>query len=163
MRESPVAIPFGDGELTAMLHEPELAPRAAVVMPPAGMRDRCGPMRLYARLARRLQAEGHWVLRYDGQGLGESFGRPPSEEKLEAYRAVEGGVLAGEVVAASRWLAERARVERVVVVGLCGGVLHASHLAARAPELVAGLFCLGAPTLRAGPRGDRRPPAQLSR
>lgn len=165
MDERIIDIPSPDGRLAAVLHAPSsrscapggraalrepggTVPRA-VLMPPAGVRDRCGPMRLYTRLARRLAREGHVVLRYDGAGLGESDGVCPFTTKIAAYAAIQRGARSGEVLSAARFLSEHAG-QPVVVLGLCGAVYQGAHLARLAPELVAGLFGIGAPVLSMG-------------
>jgi len=164
MPEQLVTIGPAGAELAGVLHTPAGAGASthAVLFTPAGMRDRSGPMRLYTRLARRLCADGHLVLRYDGAGLGESDGSPPERDRIGAYRAVQDGAQTGDALAAARFL--RAEVGRpaLVVMGLCGGVYHAAHIAREAPELVAGVFAIGAPTLTIGERGAARS-AELSR
>jgi len=149
MHESYLDISSPTGTIAAVLHRPAPGVRVGepVLMTPAGLRDRTGPSRLYVRLARRLAARGHTVLRYDTAGVGESEGELPSRDKVTCYAAMQRGDRAGEVVCAARALIHAAGRPRVAVVGLSSGVFHAAQLARRAPTIVAGVFGISAPTL----------------
>lgn len=168
-----VDIAYPGGTLAGVIHTPPRRSAAkAILLTPAGLRDRSGPMRLYTRLARRLSAAGHVVLRWDTAGVGESAGELPSGSKVTAYRAIQEGALGPETLAAAACLQRASGAESLVVVGLCGGAFHAAHLAREAPGLVEAVFglgmppCLveepsdGAPTLRRPSRGALRESAQ---
>jgi hypothetical protein len=78
MRER--ALLFGDHKsLVGIVTEPAAgerrADRPAVLLLNAGVLHRAGPNRLYVRLARRLAAAGHLVLRFDASGIGDSRAR----------------------------------------------------------------------------------------
>jgi pimeloyl-ACP methyl ester carboxylesterase len=145
MAEKLIDIASPLGSLSGVLHVPDAGEDGcAVLMPPAGMSDRVGPARLYPRLARRLCDAGHFVLRYDGVGVGESDGYPPSIDRLRCLEAIENGERAGEIVASAERL-ERETGVNVVVVGLGAAAVQAAHLARLAPHLVAGVLAIGAP------------------
>lgn len=145
MTEKLIEIASPLGSLSGVLHVPDAGDDGcAVLMAPAGMSDRVGPSRLYARLARRLCRAGHFVLRYDGVGVGESEGYPPSIDRLRCLEAIENGERAGEIVASAERL-ERETNVKVLVVGLGAAAIQAAHLARLAPHLVAGVLAIGAP------------------
>lgn len=58
------------GILTVPSHPRQTRP--AVVIINSGIIHRAGPNRLYVRLARELAELGHWVLRFDLSGIGDS-------------------------------------------------------------------------------------------
>jgi predicted alpha/beta hydrolase len=99
------------------------SPRRAVLLLNAGAVGRIGPNRLYTRLARRLAAGGHLVLRLDLAGIGDSGTHAASvENTVYSTHAVD------DVAAAVTWL-RRTAVDTLAVVGLCSGAYHALRAA----------------------------------
>jgi len=64
-----------DGPRFAGIHLPAGPARGDVLMVPGRTQNRCGPHRLYVKLAWRLAAAGYRVVRLDPSGLGDSAGR----------------------------------------------------------------------------------------
>jgi pimeloyl-ACP methyl ester carboxylesterase len=88
----------------------------AVIILNAGIVHRVGPNRLHVRLARRLAAQGHTVLRFDLSGIGDSAA-DVAAESLEAS-------LFSDLRAATDFLGARGH-DRFILFGLCSG----AHLA----------------------------------
>lgn len=88
-----------------------------IVLLNAGSVHRVGPNRLYVRFARRWAAAGDVVIRCDVTGIGDSPPRPGDDENV-----VYGSHALDDVARVVTWM--RARVRRVIVVGLCSGAYH---------------------------------------
>jgi dienelactone hydrolase len=101
------------------------ASRSVVVIAPNGPLPLSGGNRIYVRIARRLAAEGHVVVRADLPGYGEAAGDVPAGSAGEHFRAIEEGRLVesyGCLLAAARsWFPELP----LVAYGACGGGLTA--------------------------------------
>lgn len=102
------------GQLAGIITEPSTpGARAALVLVSAGLVPKCGPFRLYARLARRLAQHGIVTLRFDLGGIGDS----PAESTGVPLR-VRTDL---EIEAALAYLTERYAVDRIMLGGLCSG------------------------------------------
>jgi dienelactone hydrolase len=87
----------------------------------SGVIHRVGPHRINVKLARALAAAGIPSLRMDLSGLGDSAtSRESAGVQAQAIRDLQEGISA---------LATAARVERVIVVGICSGAVSAYDLA----------------------------------
>ena len=115
---------------------------AAVILLPAGLKDRVGPHRLYVQLARQLARPGVLVLRLDAAGIGESDGELETAINAVHYRRIQSGLFVDDCLSAMRVLAEREGVRRFVLGGLCGGAISAQLAAAAVPAVVAGVLSL---------------------
>lgn len=133
------AVTFGPGHgLVGVYSAPE-SPVAgaarAVIMSNIGMHHRAGPFRLYVELARRLEAAGLHVLRFDLSGMGDSAmrrdGRTPGERA------------ALDLDDAMTWLQEQHGISEFVLVGLCSGVDSTHAAAVRDPRVVGAAFIDG--------------------
>lgn len=109
---------FGPGRslVGVLTHPPESDDsrhQPAFILSNAGIVHRVGPHRLYVKLARRLSALGHPVLRFDFSGIGDShtredllpFDESSVKEQQDAMSCVQ----------------DRLGVSRFVVGGLCSG------------------------------------------
>jgi len=114
----------------------------AVILLPAGLKDRVGPHRLYVQLARKLVRPGVLVLRLDAGGIGESDGELETAINAAHYRRIQSGLFVGDILAAMRALTARQDVRRFVLGGLCGGAISAQLAAAAAPSVVTGVLSL---------------------
>lgn len=130
MNEVPVT--FGpDGRLVGTLTLPDSpAPAApAVLLCNAGVIHRIGPHRINVKLARRLAAAGHAVLRFDLSGLGDSraaAGALPFEQQ-----AVH------DIRTAMDHVARLTGAARFAMAGICSGAHHGLAAALEDPRLVA--------------------------
>jgi pimeloyl-ACP methyl ester carboxylesterase len=85
----------------------------AIVILNSGIIHRVGPNRIFVRLARRLAAGGHLVVRFDLSGIGDSEPREDGLAPLDAALADIREVLDS--------LESTRQVRRVILVGLCSG------------------------------------------
>jgi len=95
--------------------------RPALVILNSGVIHRVGACRLSVKLARRLAASGHPVLRFDHSGIGDS---PPSRSGLPME---EGQV--GEILSAITAVQRRTGTSNFILYGLCSGARAAFHAA----------------------------------
>ena len=108
---------------------------SVVVLLTTGSNPRCGAGRLQVRMARRLAAEGHVVLRYDRRGIGASTGEgvggkvvrmPPAEGAVDSYDDVH--LLDAQHVV--DFVTAEYGCETVTLIGMCSGAYTAFHAAA---------------------------------
>jgi pimeloyl-ACP methyl ester carboxylesterase len=131
------AATFGDDRLFGILCE-STGDRCGtgVILVNAGSVHTVGPGRAYVELAREWAARGISVLRMDVGGVGDSdarFGAVDNHPYPD--HAVE------DVASAVRWMIDRARVDRVVVAGLCSGA-HASFHAGLEVDGLVGIMVI---------------------
>lgn len=152
------AIQFdADGKiLRGILHAPEQGQRQKIginLLNP-GIKYRVGPHRLNVKLARRLCSEGYFVLRFDPAGVGDSEGELPVESVANLWLRVEQGLFCRDILAANQWFADQQKLERLHLIGLCGGAISAIFAAAR-DRKVTRLILIDIPvTYAAGIRSD---------
>ncbi len=104
------AIPFGTSWLMATFDGPPDATEGWVFVV-GGTQTRVGPHRLYERLAARLAAAGHAVIRFDRRGVGDS----PGED--DGYLAAAPGVAAAAAALRDAFPG----LARIGGFGLCDG------------------------------------------
>lgn len=122
---------FGPAEdLVGVLTLPEAGqpPRPAVILFNAGLTHRVGPSRLYVKLARRLAAQGHSVLRLDLSGVGDSN---PRADHLPFEKSV-----VADSREAMHTLSKRTGVTDFVLMGHCSGAIGAFLASADEPRVV---------------------------
>jgi pimeloyl-ACP methyl ester carboxylesterase len=124
--------------LVGVAHLPEqgAGERWGVVLLNAGLVHRVGPARLWVRLARKLCARGHAVLRLDFSGIGDSpqnalAARFEQSAPLEARAAIDA-------------LQEQSGARGFVLIGLCSGAEIAFKCALADPR-VRGLVLVNPP------------------
>lgn len=141
--------------LFGILHEPaDARTDLGVILLSPGVKSRVAPHRLYVKMARRLEARGFKVLRFDFAGLGDSGGTVHEDQLADLYRSIQLGRYTGDTLAAIDWMRRHAGVSSVVLGGLCGGAIS-GLLAAERSEYVAGLFGLGMPVILDGTAVDK--------
>ncbi|MDF1781899.1 MAG: GNAT family N-acetyltransferase [Alcanivoracaceae bacterium] len=113
---------------------------AAVVLLPAGLKDRVGPHRLYVRFARFFASHGVPVLRMDALGIGESDGEFGVAFNGAHYRRIQSGLFVDDTQLAMMGLTEKYAARRFILAGLCGGAITAQLTAASSNARVAGVL-----------------------
>ena len=93
-----LTVPGADGaELMAVVHEPVGPPLSVTILLAGGVLPRMGVNRVLVRMADRLAAAGHRVVRVDPRGLGESGGSLTEEPFFDLLRRVESGAFVDDV------------------------------------------------------------------
>ena len=133
MRER--AVSFGGGGLFGVVTEPDRADRDAprdrpgVIVLNSGLLHKVGPYRLSVNLTRAIGKRGHYALRFDLSGIGDS--RMTLSDLSARERAV------ADVGAAMDFMAEEYGVRAFVLMGLCSGSDNA-HYTSLQDERVVG-------------------------
>ena len=152
MRRSVLSVPGADGaELIAVVHEPEGPAISVTVLLAGGVLPRMGVNRVLVRMADRLAAAGHRVVRVDPHGLGESGGQLPEEPFFDLLRRVESGAFVSDVQLATEAVAPTDAAVPLVLFGTCGGGITALRVAEQL-ERVTGVIAVGVPLKRSGAR-----------
>ena len=112
----------------------------AIVLLPAGLKDRVGPHRLYVRFARFFASHGVTVLRMDALGVGESDGEFSVAFNGAHYRRIQSGLFVGDAQLAMNELTEKYTIQKFILAGLCGGAITAQLTAAVESARVAGVL-----------------------
>jgi exosortase A-associated hydrolase 1 len=123
--EMPVTFDVAGTPLIGILHLPDPAPRAGVVVVVGGPQYRVGSHRQFLLLARELAQRGIAVLRFDCRGMGDSAGEFPGFENIDAD-------VAGAVNALRR---HAPSVRQIFLWGLCDATLAICAQAAREPRI----------------------------
>jgi pimeloyl-ACP methyl ester carboxylesterase len=152
MIRSVLTIPGADGaELVAVVHEPAGPPVSVTILLAGGVLPRMGVNRVLVRMADRLAAAGHRVVRVDPQGLGESGGALPEEPFFELLRRVESGAFVEDVRLTAEAVAPADADIPLVLFGTCGGGITALRVA-EVLDRVTGVIAVGVPLKRSGAR-----------
>ncbi len=152
MIRSVLTIPGADGaELVAVVHEPAGPPVSVTVLLAGGVLPRMGVNRVLVRMADRLAAAGHRVVRVDPQGLGESAGTLPEEPFFDLLRRVESGAFVEDVRRTAEAVAPADPEIPLVLFGTCGGGITALRVA-EVLDSVTGVIAVGVPLKRSGAR-----------
>jgi pimeloyl-ACP methyl ester carboxylesterase len=141
----------GGAELFAVVHEPDGPPLSVTVLLAGGVLPRMGVNRVLVRMADRLAAAGHRVVRVDPQGLGESGGELPEEPFFDLLRRVESGAFVDDVRITAEAVAPADASVPLVLFGTCGGGITALRVAEQL-ERVTGVIAVGVPLKRSGAR-----------
>ena len=132
------AVLFGTGtDLVGVVTEtPDCDPNLpAFIFLNAGVTHRIGPSRLYVRLARALAEAGHFAMRFDFSGLGDSSRRTDNLAVGESVMS--------ETRDAMNLLEEKRGVKRFVLIGICSGATI-SYLNCKEDERVMGVVLVNA-------------------
>jgi pimeloyl-ACP methyl ester carboxylesterase len=152
MRRSVLSVTGADGsELFAVVHEPEGPPVSVTVLLAGGVLPRMGVNRVLVRMADRLAAAGHRVVRVDPHGLGEAAGTLPEEPFFDLLRRVESGAFVDDVRLTAEAVAPAEAGVPLVLFGTCGGGITALRVAEQL-ERVTGVIAVGVPLKRSGAR-----------
>ncbi len=114
--------------LVGIVHIPEARTRKeniGVLMLQAGLKDRVGAHRLYVKIARMLCNQGFFVFRFDSHGVGDSGGEMHRGLSVDNFKLIEQGCFSGDANDAVQSFIDRKQLDRVVMIGLCGGGITA--------------------------------------
>ncbi|MEV6927310.1 alpha/beta hydrolase [Dactylosporangium sp. NPDC051485] len=111
-RELPMFLDAGTHQTFAVVTEPESPAGTGVVLLAGAGIAAVGNARLWVGLSRELGARGHWVVRLDHRGAGESTGEVGDLDLTEPFTA--------DALAAAGWLAGRTP-DGIALVGECFG------------------------------------------
>jgi dienelactone hydrolase len=138
LRETPIVLPNGDGQLFGVLTEPP-APYAplTLVLLNAGPQRHTGPNRMWVEMARRWAARGVPALRLDVEGIGDADGVSHGYEEEWAFYEPR---MLDQVTRALDALQERGLPARFVLLGLCSGANWAFHAAQRDDRVAAAVL-----------------------
>jgi pimeloyl-ACP methyl ester carboxylesterase len=152
MRRSVLTVHSEEGaELVATVHEPEGPPVSVTLLLAGGVLPRMGVNRVLVRMADRLAAAGHRVVRVDPHGLGESGGTLPEEPFFDLLRRVESGAFVDDLRRTAEAVAPAEPDVPLVLFGTCGGGVTALRVAEQL-ERVTGVIAVGVPLKRSGAR-----------
>lgn len=104
--------------------------------------------RLGMTIARRVAERGHQACLIDHAGIGESEGDHPAGTHRQLTAWVEAGNLVDDTLQAIDAVAEQAGIERVGLIGHCGGAVTSTYAAPR-HRAVKGIFLISPPTVAA--------------
>ncbi|WP_456406402.1 alpha/beta hydrolase [Thiolapillus sp.] len=105
--------------------------------------------RLGFKVARELSDHGFQTLLFDQEGIGESEGSYPEGRHEAIAHWVAGGNLANSTREIIDWACAKYGMERIFLIGHCGGALTASYCAAD-QKAVAGVILISPPPLATG-------------
>jgi alpha/beta superfamily hydrolase len=143
LAESAVIFQNPRGEkLVGVYHEPEVPPRAAIVMLHGWSGTRSGPHQMLTRAARLFSEQGYAVLRFDFSGRGDSDG----DTELATLATMQ-----SDARAAFAWVRDRTEAP-IWVLGLCSGC---EIVVAAADSTLSGAILWSAPIFAALPSGER--------
>ncbi len=152
MRRSVLTVRGADGsDLVAVVHEPAGPPTSVTLLLAGGVLPRMGVNRVLVRMADRLAAAGHRVVRVDPHGLGESGGALPEEPFFDLLRRVESGAFVDDVRLTAEAVIPADADVPLVLFGTCGGGITALRVAEQL-ERVTGVIAVGVPLKRSGAR-----------
>lgn len=143
MREE--ALIFGEQTRLSGIYTPpaeEGTGRPGVLLLNSGIVHHVGPNRLYVKLARKLAAQGHPVLRFDFSGIGDS------EKSRDNVRFEVSAV--EETRQAMDALADRSGMDQFGLIGICSGA-EISFKSALSDERVTGAVLINAPQYKEEP------------
>jgi pimeloyl-ACP methyl ester carboxylesterase len=135
-----------DERLVGILSVPgrPAATGVGVILLNTGLNYRIAWHRLNVKLARALCGEGYHVLRFDTHGIGDSEGDIPAGDVVAHHVAIERGLFMQDTLAAIDFFLNRTGLEKVVLMGLCGGALTAMYAALR-EKRVCGIVHIAGP------------------
>ena len=99
------------------------------------------------KVADRLAAAGYPTGLFDPPGVGESEGDFPAGTHEEVSDWVSHGNLVESTLEIADWMRSQLGLERIALIGHCGGALTAVYCAAR-HEAITGAFLISPPPLR---------------
>jgi len=120
-------------KLYGMIHAPteKNLSNAGIIIFNGGIEDRVGTHRLNLKIARALSDKGHYVLRFDSQGIGFSEGELEPGSNIDIFLKIQNGIFLDDAMASINFLSNEIQADRIVLIGFCGGAVTALAAAAR--------------------------------
>lgn len=130
VREEIVTLKNFNGQtLFGILHVPDdvihQKKRTGINLLNPGLKNRLAPNRLYVKIARELVHQGYYVLRMDPAGIGDSEGEIPEDSVVDIWGEIQQGRFVQDVIAMNDYFLRTCDLERLVLVGSCGGAITA--------------------------------------
>ena len=111
----------------AVVHEPAGPPTSVTLLLAGGVLPRMGVNRVLVRMADRLAAAGHRVVRVDPHGLGESEGALPEEPFFDLAAPRRVGEFVDDVRVTAEAVIPADGNVPLVLFGTCGGASPAAR------------------------------------
>lgn len=141
---------FKDQDLIGIVNLPEQRPprreKVGIIISVSALKYRICSFRLNVKIARRLSREGFYVLRFDPLGVGDSGGSLTSALGLKHFLDIQTGRYIEDTAAAIDFLKRKYHLDKIVLLGLCGGAITMLLAGAEDPR-VDKLILLGIPVL----------------
>ncbi len=120
-------------KLYGIIHAPteKSLSNTGVIIFNGGIEDRVGTHRLNLIIARTLSDKGHYVLRFDSQGIGFSEGELEPGSNIDIFLKIQNEVFLDDAIASINFLSKEIQADRIVLIGWCGGAVTALAAAAR--------------------------------
>jgi alpha/beta superfamily hydrolase len=120
-------------KLSGIIHAPteKNLGNTGVVIFNGGIEDRVGTHRLNLKIARVLSDKGHYVLRFDTHGIGFSEGELEPGLDIDNFLKIQNGIFLDDAIVSINFLSKEIQMDRIVLIGSCGGAITALAAAAR--------------------------------
>jgi pimeloyl-ACP methyl ester carboxylesterase len=113
-----------------------------------GIKYRVAPHRLSVKLARELCNKGYFVFRFDPEGIGDSEGELPENIPVaDVWGQIQRGLFVNDSIEANTYFLEKFNLDKLLMVGSCGGAITALSTAAQDPR-VDGLCLIDIPVFQ---------------
>jgi len=135
--------------LFGIAHVPEVSDqkknRVGINLLNPGIKYRVAPNRLNVKIARELCNQGYYVFRFDPEGIGDSSGElPVGAHVADIWGRIQRGQFVCDTLDANDYFLERYKIEKLVLLGNCGGAITAL-LSAKEDARVSGLCLIDIP------------------
>jgi len=118
--------------------------RKGVILLNTGVNYRIAWHRLNVKLAKFLSEEGFFVLRFDTHGIGDSEGELKRGNIVDIFEAIQKGLFVDDTIKAIKYFKEKEKLNKIYLLGLCGGALTAMYAASKVRE-VEGIIHIAGP------------------
>jgi pimeloyl-ACP methyl ester carboxylesterase len=139
-------------KLYGIVHVPSVANRdgrrIGINLLNPGIKYRVAPHRLNVKLARELCNRGYLVFRFDPEGIGDSEGDLPDGMPVaDIWGQIQRGMFVDDTVVANTFFLEKFCLDKLLLVGSCGGAITALSTAAQ-DQRVDGLCLVDIPVFQ---------------
>lgn len=135
MEEPVIFINRNGKRLFGIVHIPEQSffnKKIGINLLNPGIKYRVAPNRLNVKLARELCDRGYYVFRFDPEGIGDSEGELAENTPVaDLWGQIQRGRFVSDSVEANTYFVEKWNLDKLVLIGSCGGAITALLAAAR--------------------------------